>query len=48
MVKNRGLCFFKAKNAKKVNINSNFAEFSRAPPHGTKIKISISKCSLKG
>ena len=31
MVKNRGLCFFKAKNAKKVKINSNFAEFSRTP-----------------
>ena len=31
MVKNRGLCFFKAKNPKKVKINSNFAEFSRTP-----------------
>ena len=32
MVKNWGLCFFKAKNTKKVNITSVFAEFSRTPP----------------
>ena len=40
MVKNRGLCFFKAKNAKKVKITSVFAELSRTPPD-PKIKINV-------
>ena len=31
MVKNRGFCFLCPKNTKKVNIHSNFTEFSRTP-----------------
>ena len=48
MVKNRGLCLFKAKNAKKVNINSNLAEFSRTPqiwPPGCTQMWSIGTCT---
>ena len=45
MVKNRGLCFFKAKNAKKVKITSVFAEFYRTPLYAPKIKIIVLNCS---
>ena len=44
MVKNRGLCFFKAKNAKKVKINPSSQNFT-GPPYDPKINIIVLNCS---